>query len=403
MGRHGENIHKRKDGRWEARYITGYDLNGKARYKYLYGKTYYEARELKNQLESQQSIHNSSAINHPKNNTAKDTGKDIRMTFGELLNDWLISIKPDVKESTYAKYVFLAEKHILPELGNIPLTHLNTETIETFTSMKLANGRLKGHGGLSPKTVSSLLSIIKLALRFGSERKYFCSNNVIVKNPKQNKPDIMILSLKEQQKLEEYLFQNPNKIHTGIILSLYAGLRIGEVCALQWGDFNFDNNTVTVQRTITRIQDVSPEAEKKTKVVIDRPKTECSYRTIPLPSFLIRYIKNESRIKSFYILTGSETYMEPRYYYLKYKKIMEACDLAPFTYHALRHTFATRCIENNFDLKSLSEILGHANVTTTMQRYVHPSMSLKRQHMDRLENIASHSQTHEPCECNDTM
>lgn len=391
MSRHGENIRKRKDGRWEARCIMGYDLNGKARYKYLYGKSYSEVRDMKNQLASQRLPQKSITSGFQHSNTAEN----IRITFGQLIGDWLISIRPDVKESTYSKYVFLIEKHILPELGSIQLLYLNNENIEAFTSKKLAEGRLNGAGGLSPKTVSSLLSIIKLTLRFGIERSYICPNNVIVKNPRQTKPDIMILSICEQQKLEEYLFSNPSRIHTGIILSLYAGLRIGEVCALQWGDFNFENNTVTVQRTIMRIQDVSPDAEKKTKVVINRPKTECSYRTIPLPSFLTQYIKNESDREYFYILTGSVSYMEPRYYYLKYKKAMEACDLAHFTYHALRHTFATRCIENNFDLKSLSEILGHANVTTTMQRYVHPSMNLKRQHMDRLENITTHSQNSE--------
>lgn len=387
MGRHGENIRKRKDGRWEARYITGHDINGKAQYKYLYGKTYDEVRDLKKQMMSQRITQDSSRTRTLHSNSSNQA----KITFGQLIDDWLSSIQSEVKESTYSKYVFLTKKHILPELGHLLLASMTNETIEEFTSKKLEEGRLNGEGGLSPKTVSSLLSLIKLSLNFGVQRKYFCPENVIVKNPRQNKPDIMILSLSDQQKLEEYLFDNPCKIHVGIVLSLYAGLRIGEVCALQWGDFDFENNIVNIQRTIMRIQDITPGAEKKTKILIGQPKTENSLRAIPLPSFLINYIRKEYGRKYHYILTGSEHYMEPRTYYLKYKKTMQHCNLGHFTYHALRHTFATRCIENNFDLKSLSEILGHANVTTTMQRYVHPSMSLKRQHMDNLESLTIHS------------
>lgn len=381
MSRRGENIRKRADGRWEARYIVDYDENGKARYRYLYGKTYIEVRDLRNAQMAQQAAQNT------LQSVRMDTGT-YKVTFGQLLVDWLASVQTDVKESTYSKYVFLAEKHILPELGRELLSDMNGEMIGQFVSKKLKDGKINEKGGLSPKTVSSLLSLIKLALDFGVQRGYCCPDHVVVRNPRQIKPDIMILSIPEQQKLEQYLFSDLNRLHLGIVLSLYAGLRIGEVCALKWGDFDFENNTVTIQRTMMRIQDASLEAAQKTKIIVGRPKTECSNRVIPLPAFIVDAIKAKSGCPSFYVLTDSESYMEPRTYYRKYKRIMENCDLGQFNYHALRHTFATRCIENNFDLKSLSEILGHANVTTTMQKYVHPSMNLKRQHMDRLGKIA---------------
>ena len=95
-------------------------------------------------------------------------------------------------------------------------------------------------------------------------------------------------------------------------------------------------------------------------------------------------------------MTGNNSYLEPKGYYRKYKRIIKKCGLDHFNYHALRHTFATRCVENNFDIKSLSEILGHANVSTTLQRYVHPSVNLKRQHMDRLGTIAVYGQNSGP-------
>ena len=377
MSRHGENIRKRKDGRWEARYITGYNEEGKAQYKYIYGRTYHETKELKNRM----------AVKGAEFQEVCET-ENVRITFKQLFDDWLAFIQPDVKESTYSRYVFLAEKHILPELGGEALLDLTSEKISRFTARKLAEGRLNGQGGLSPKTVSSMLSVIKLALDFGMEKQYYFSSSIIIRNPRQSKPDIIVLSENEQKKLEQYLLMDMNTIHLGILLSLYAGLRIGEVAALKWGDFDFVNGTVSVQRTILRIQDYSPKARQKTRVVIGRPKTECSNREIPLPAFLMEHIKGASGCESCYILTGSQNYMEPRLYYQKYKRIMEDCDLERFNYHALRHTFATRCIENNFDLKSLSEILGHANVSTTMQRYVHPSMNLKRQHMEKLESLA---------------
>lgn len=389
MSRHGENIRKRKDGRWEARYIVGHKENGKAQYQSIYGRTYEEVRDLRNAHMAQMVAQNT------VQSVQMDTGV-YKVTFGQLMVDWLKSVESDVKESTYSKYVFLVEKHILPELGKELLATMSNETMDQFISKKLKEGKIHAEGGLSPKSVSSLLSIIKQALDFGVQRGYPCPNHIIIKGPRQKKADIMILSQQEQQKLEQYLFTCFDEIHAGMILSLYAGLRIGEVCALKWSDFDFTNNTVAVQRTMTRIQDVSPNAAQRTKIVIGRPKTECSNRIIPLPAFLVHDLSLLSSQPSFYILTNSESYMEPRTYYRKYKIEMEHCGLGHFNYHALRHTFATRCIENNFDLKSLSEILGHANVTTTMQKYVHPSMNLKRQHMDRLGKITIRGQS--PCD-----
>lgn len=375
MSRHGENIRKRKDGRWEARCISGYDENGKARYKYLYAKTYYEAREKKKEFMNRQEPPQISAM-------------DKKYTYRKLLNDWLNSIRLDVKESTYSRYVFLIERYISPELGEKLLLNLTSETIDHFTTKLLKEGKRNGEGGLSPKTVACILSVIKLSLNYGVQKGCLCAGNIIIKNPRQIKPDILIFSENEQLQLEHHLFSNPDPINRGIILSLYTGMRIGEICALKWSDFNFSDNTVSVQRTIMRIQDVLSDAEKKTKIVIERPKTDCSNRIIPLPQFLIAYFKEASKEQSHYILTESDSYMEPRLYYAKYKKLMKTLQLDRFNYHALRHTFATRCIEKDFDLKSLSEILGHANVSTTMQRYVHPTMNLKRHHMDKLTSPA---------------
>lgn len=374
MARHGENIRKRSDGRWEARILIAHDNNGKARYKYLYGKTYAEVKEKRNALLMQ---------THIPGNTANYN----KITFSQLLNDWLFFIQPDVKESTYAKYVFDVRKHIEPELGSCYIQKLNSDVIANYTRRKLTEGQLSGKGGLAPKTVSDLLSIIKLALDFGRERGYGCPEHIIIHNPRQTISGIQVLKKAEQECLERHIIKSSEPECLGILLSLYTGLRIGEVCALRWGDIHFDDRILCVHRTITRIQNVVSDSEEKTKIVIGPPKTGKSNREIPIPDFICSFLWNKRKNASAYLLTGTEQYLEPRNYYTKYKKIMEKCGISHYNYHALRHTFATRCVESDFDIKSLSEILGHADVSTTLRRYIHPSMELKRQHMERLKAI----------------
>lgn len=379
MARHGENIHKRVDGRWEARIIVAHNSNGKARYKYLYGKTYMEVKEKRNTLLAQTQCNDKSVISS-------------KITFSQLLNDWLYFIQPDVKESTYSKYVFGIHRHIEPELGKLYVQDLNSDTIAYFTRNKLTNGKLSGKGGLSPKTVADLLSIIKLALDFGCQREYGCPEHIVIHNPRQVLPDIQVLKQTEQERLEHYILEHSNPECIGILLSLYTGLRIGEVCALRWGDIHFEDKILCIQRTIMRIQNVSTDAEQKTKIVIGSPKTGSSKRQIPIPEFICSLLWSQRKNPSDYLLTGTQHYLEPRNYYLKYKKVMQKCGISQYNYHALRHTFATRCVENGFDIKSLSEILGHADVSTTLRRYIHPSMNLKRQQMERLQTVTIRGQ-----------
>ena len=382
MARHGENIRKRKDGRWEARLICGYKENGRAKYKYIYRKTYAEAKEAKNQMMSQKLFHGSRSITYPQT----------RRSFGSLLTDWLYFVRPDVKESTYSRYTAMIEKHIRPELGQISLSEMTSEDIDHFSLKKLAQGNLKKSGGLSPKTVTGFLSVIRLALDYGAERGYCCPTHIVIRNPRQNTPKIQILTWEEQKKLEVILLKEDTKVSFGIMVSLYLGLRIGEICALRWEDLDMENGILCVRRSIQRIpvfhSENAPGIQAKTKIIIDTPKTNSSSRKIPIPSFMLPAFQSHQTNLDFYVLTGSCNYLEPREYYRKYKKVMKKCGLENFNYHALRHTFATRCVENDFDLKSLSEILGHSSVSTTLQRYVHPSINLKRQHMNRLEKIS---------------
>ena len=190
--------------------------------------------------------------------------------------------------------------------------------------------------------------------------------------------------MEEQAKLENVLLENREPFHIGILLTLYAGLRIGELCALQWKDIRLEEGTVHIERTLLRIQDRSHQHSHRTRILIDRPKTESSIRTIPLPSTLIDVLRSCRQDEDCYLLSGTRQFIEPRLCLSRYKTLLRHAGLNAYTFHTLRHTFATRCVENGFDAKSLSEILGHANVNTTLQRYVHPTTEQKRRQMERL-------------------
>ena len=379
MARHGENIRKRKDGRWEARIPVGKKDSGTTRYRYFYGKTYQEAREKRRRFE--------------KTMPEKQTGmRTARITVSQLFEDWLFFIQPEIKESTYARYRFYVTKHILPELGRKRLDSLTGEELDRFARRKLQCGSLNGSHGLAPKTVNSILSVIRLALAFGAERNLPVPMRLQIRNVRQPSPHIQILTAEEQKTLEAALLSRMNPRRLGILLTLYTGLRIGEICGLQWGDIRLEEGILTVRRTVMRIQTNDPEASAKTVLLVTRPKTDCSLRTIPIPGFITELLKPYRKAPEVFLASGTRCAAEPRCLYASYKRILASVGLERYNYHALRHTFATRCIEQHFDPKRLSEILGHADVGITLRLYVHPSMELKRQQMERMANACFRGQ-----------
>lgn len=380
MGRRGENIRKRKDGRWEARVIYTHDLSGKAKYRSFYGRTYLEAKKKKNEF-----IQNHLNPDHVSNGRNQ---AEFKITLKQLMEEWMESRRNEVKESTFAHYKNIVEKHILPALGETCLQNLQTETIDDFLKEKLISGRIDRKGGLSPKTVADIRSVLVLALKFARKKHYACQIEQDIYYPKIRRSAAKVLTREEQAKLEQFLFQNPSPLGLGILLVLYGGLRIGELCALKWKDFNPESGTIRINKTLIRIQNVTSDSQEKTKIMIGQPKTESSNRLIPLSSFLTELLIKHQKSDETYLITGNKSYLEPRVCLDKYKHILNQAGLHSFTFHSLRHTFATRCVESGFDIKSLSEILGHANINTTLQRYVHPSIETKKQQMDRLEEIS---------------
>jgi len=306
------------------------------------------------------------------------------LQFNQLVDLYLLQKKYQVKESTYSHYCWLANTHIRPYLGDFEIDDIDSITIENFISFQIFKGRVNKDGGMSSKSVKDILSLLKSIIKYGYEKK-LVKDNVIssVHAPKVIKKQIEIFSEEERNIIENKAISSSD-LYFGICLSLYTGLRLGELCALKWGDIDMELKCLHVNRTISRIIDID-SSEKRTKIIIDSPKSISSQRTIPIPQKIENcLIKRNPYNNNLYFLTGTEKYIEPRNYYEKYKKFLQMCGVEQHTFHALRHSFATNCIEKGFDAKVLSEILGHADVKITLERYVHPSLDRKRQCMNLL-------------------
>lgn len=371
MPRKGENIYKRKDGRWEGRFICSYDAEHKAKYAYVYGKTYGEVkRKLTEEKGRDQKVKSSS----PK-----------ASTYNDLIDTWLHSTHLKTKESTHARYAHLINTHIRPQLGAYPLSQLSTEIIEAFIEHLLTDGRLDKQGGLAPKTVTDILTIVKSTIEYAKYRGFSIICNLSKLSVKKNEKKMRVLSHSEQQALTKVLVDEMDRYKFGVFLSLYTGIRIGELCALQWEDFCISQNTLRIRKTMQRIQDLENGSVSKTKIIITEPKSQCSVREIPLPTFIMDIAKPFITSPKTYVLTGNNRYVEPRTMQNRFKSYVKESQIDDANFHALRHTFATRCVEVGFEIKSLSEVLGHANVNITLDRYVHSSFDLKCANMNKLD------------------
>ena len=194
-----------------------------------------------------------------------------------------------------------------------------------------------------------------------------------------------VLTHDEQSSLIRTVLNDMDLYKFGVLLSLYTGIRIGELCALKWEDMCLSDSVLKIRRTMQRIQESDGNTIRKTKIIITVPKSKCSVRLIPLPSFISDIAQQFSNSPQAFILTGdSERFVEPRTMQNHFKSLVAESGIERANFHVLRHTFATRCVEVGFEIKSLSEILGHSNVNITLNRYVHSSFELKSSNMNKL-------------------
>lgn len=353
------NITKRKDGRYMGKFIVSYNNEGKAQYQYVYGNTYDEAK--------QKVLIGREVISRYL------SGRYI--TVGKVYQEWLNAVVNRIKESTLANYKSKFEKYILPEFGDIPCADLSAGRINEFINQKLANG-------LSASYVRDIFTVFKSMLKYAQEEynfKLFLKNVVL---PKVEKKQVEKISNMEQKQLITYLKDNMSLTAFGILLSLFMGLRIGEICGLKWKDVDFKNKILHIRRTVQRIS--SANGSRKTKIIISAPKTDTSLRNIAIPDFLMEYFELYRNESDSFILSGEKRAIEPRTMNYRYKKILQKAKVKSHNYHKLRHTFATNCAEKGFDTKTLSLILGHSSVNITLNRYVHPDQTHQRKMMNSL-------------------
>ncbi len=370
MSRKGENIYKRKDERWEGRYILWYNAEGKAKYGYVYARTYQEVKRK---------------LSEKRSNTLQPAPPKSSMPYNDLLDLWLRSVRLHTKESTFARYAHLVDTHIRPALGRYPLCQISTQLVESFIEQQLHGGRLDHGGALAPKTVSDMMAIVKSSMEYARYNQLQVICNLHKLTIKRKEKTMRVLGPSEQDALVQVLLRELDRYKLGVLLSLYTGIRLGELCALRWENLCLTSTTLKVRETMQRIQDRGDGAERKTKVIITEPKSACSIRDIPLPPFLVQLAQPFSAHPQAFILSGAQDcYVEPRTMQNRFKRYVRESGIADANFHALRHTFATRCVEVGFELKSLSEILGHANVNITLNRYVHTSFDLKCSNMNKL-------------------
>lgn len=378
MSRRGENIYKRKDGRWEGRYIKGH-INGKSKYGYVYAKTYKEVKEKLNTV--------SLALNETKGIAVTISKPISEVGFEIVATEWLETMKPQLKESSVVKYTNILKKYLFPHFENNSIEAITREEIDAYIKDLLTGEHNKV--GLAPKTVLGIVSVLKGVFEYADQyRKYDVADirRISIKQPQKS---MRVLSVSEQQKLSQYLCKDLTLTNLGILVCLYTGIRIGEICALKWEDISFEEQYLYVHKTMQRIQN-NKNAQKKTSVWISTPKSVCSIRKIPLPDELFKLLVAARCPENTYFLTGLEdSFIEPRTLQNRFKATIHTCAIQDANFHALRHTFATRCIELGFDVKSLSEILGHTSVNITLNRYVHPSMDLKQKNMNMFSDLIS--------------
>lgn len=367
MPRHGNNIYKRKDGRWEGRVKRTDVGRDTPQYTSLYGKTY---KEVKDKMEL-----------FKLNQRTETVGACCNLA--EAVNLWLSDHQSTWKPSTYAAYRQIAEKHIIPIIGSCPVKEITEHKLEEFAS---CIRHLSGETVLSNRHLHQICSVVIMAVKHAKRK--FQYRMEIPENPisQKNSSRRMLPPLKDMAVLEKYLLAHAqDDTCLGILIAFYTGLRIGELCALVWGDIDTDEEVIYIRRNLQRVKQGNGDVES-TSVIIQSPKTIHSDRVIPIPPILLPLLKIEEHGSSEPIIKGKKNiWAEPRTLQYRFRRILKECGIENFNFHMLRHAFATKCIDQGFDVKAVSEILGHSSVQITLNLYVHSTIEHKKQLMKKFD------------------
>ncbi len=370
MPKRGDNIYKRKDGRWEGRIRVSSGPAAGRKYQSVYGKTYGEVKRKLSTVKRE----------------CFQAGERCSMVMEDAIYIWCTDKEGYWKESTYAMYRQTVEKYILPCLGKQPLYKIDNRAMENL--LKFIQ-KINYPNELSNVYQSHICSLVLRIMTYIKKKTGTILE--IPMNPVTSGKKLKIMPPKESElsRLEEYLFQNmDDDTCLGVMTALHTGLRIGELCALTWGDFDLEIGILHVRNNVQRVRDYSSR-DGKTRLIFSNPKTACSIRDIPIPPALLNTLKSYKKQPSEPLMSGARgTWMDPRTLQYRFSRILQKCDIKHFRFHMLRHAFATRCIEKGFDSKSLSEILGHSNIQITLNLYVHSTLRQKQRLMSLLDTYS---------------
>ena len=380
MARHGENIRKRKDGRWEGRYKVFDEGRGKYIYRSVYGRDYGETKEKLFAARLGLTGHGTERIPaaEAENGCGKrPDGKDGAVLFSQAAGEWLAEVSDRRKRSTYIKYDTVYRTHLAGIVGSCRLSAGTAQELRERIFDHLSGAEL------SESLRKSVICVANQILAF-ADRQYL-AGIPLLKCPaeKTKRKAVGTFSRAEQAMLLDCIYRRMDKFMAAVLLCLYAGLRLGELCALRWTDIDFEDRTLTVNRTVQRI--AVPDRMTKTSLLETAPKSESSRRTIPLTLELLRILSRLEGENPY--VFGGEKPLDPRTMQYRFQKILSEVGIDGRTFHTLRHTFATNCVENGMDVKALSELLGHSDVKITLNRYVHPTMDSKRKQIGALSDF----------------
>ncbi len=369
MSRRGDNIHKRKDGRWEGRYKNGFRIDGSVRYSSVYAHSYFECKEKLLKIQS-----------CPDKNTKTHRSEKL---FSDILMGWFYANQVRFKGATETKYINIIEKHLIPNLGAIKSSVLDSATINLFLDKQLKTGGIKNNEPLAPSYVRTMAIIIEAAINYGVMEGICKPLKTPINKPSIPKKELVILSELTETTLTTKLICDSSKVALGTLTALQTGLRIGEICALRWCDIDFSNNYIHVRHTVSRVPSLNNE--NKTVLIIDTPKTASSVRDVPIPSTLRKVLLATYRNKtSEYVIANGDSFIGTRTFDYQYRQLLRKYNLKVFNFHTLRHTYATRCAEHGMDAKTISRLLGHSSSNTSLNIYVHPSLDTAMQCVEQI-------------------
>ncbi len=300
-----------------------------------------------------------------------------KISFHEVCLLWKTEKGRYVKVSTMAAYSLIIQNHLEPSFRT--LDDVRQLSVQSFVNTKLSEG-------MNITTVKGLLIVLKMILRFGEKEGLVGHRVIDIRFPTQRtRPQMPVLSVMEEQRMLSYLAAHRNTYNLGLQICLFTGIRIGELCALKWGDVDLESGIIRIRRTVHRVYLID-NGPKHSELTIDYPKTANSYRDIPviqkLSDILREYFQGQS--DEIFIVSCLPRPTEPQTMRNHFKQIAGSLGLSMLRFHGLRHTFATRCVESKCDYKTLSTILGHSNVSTTLNLYVHPGMEQKRKCVEEM-------------------